>query len=157
MTVGNVPDAPPGRKGGPARARCAYPVRVTELDSLVGQWLPLPDVADRLGTDVGRVRRLLQENALVAVRVGERRILSVPAAFLVPAPGGGEQVIPSLQGTLVVLKDSGFTEEEALTWLFTPDDSLAGLGTGTPPRTPAEALAAGHKTEIRRRAQALAL
>ena len=33
-------------------------------------------------------------------------------------------------------------------WLFTPDDSLPG--------TPADALRAGRKTEVRRRAQALA-
>lgn len=135
-----------------------YPERVTDLDALVGEWLPLPDVADRLGTDVGKVRRLLQENKLLAVRHGERRILSVPGQFLLQTEDGGWEVVPSLQGTLVLLADAGFDEEGAVAWLFTPDPSLESLGTGTNrPSTPIAALAAGHKTEIRRRAQALAL
>ncbi len=128
------------------------------LDALVDEWLPLPDVAERLGTDVGRVRRLLQEDKLLAVRQGERRILSVPARFLLATAAGGWQVVPSLQGTLVLLRDAGFSEEESVAWLFTPDPSLETLGTGTSrPQTPIDALRDGHKTEIRRRAQALAL
>lgn len=128
-----------------------------ELDSLVDEWLPLPDVAERLGIDVGKVRRLVQETKLLAVRHGERKILSVPARFLIATAAGGWQVVPSLQGTLVLLADAGFSDEEAIGWLFSPDPSLATLGTGVPPQTPIDALAAGHKTEIRRRAQALAL
>ncbi len=125
-----------------------------DLEKLVGTWLPLPDVAERLGTDVGRVRRLLQDRSLIAVRFGERGIRGVPERFLV-ASDGGWQVVPSLAGTIVVLTDAGFSDEEAVRWLFTEDASLADLGTGTPPRTPIDALVAGHKTEIRRRAQSL--
>ena len=131
---------------------------MTDLDSLVDEWLPLPDVAERLGIDVAKVRRLLQEDKLLAVRQGERKILSVPAKFLLQRADGGWDVVPSLQGTLVLLTDAGFSEEEAVAWLFTPDPSLQTLGTGpVPPRTPIDALCGGHKTEIRRRAQALAL
>ena len=130
---------------------------MTELDVLVDEWLPLPDVADRLGTDVGRVRKLLQENKLIAVRQGERKILSVPARFLLATAAGGWQVVPSLQGTLVLLADAGYTAEESIRWLFTVDPSLASLGTAPEkPTTPIAALGAGHKTEVRRRAQALA-
>lgn len=130
---------------------------MSELDALVDDWLPLPDVAERLGQDVGRVRRLVQEQRLLAVRRGERNVLSVPAGFLVQA-GDRWEVIPSLHGTLVLLSDAGFSDEEAVAWLFTPDPTLERLGTGAQrPRTPVEALAAGHKTEIRRRAQAEAL
>jgi hypothetical protein len=107
------------------------------------EWLPLPDVAERLGITVGKVRRLLEERELIAIRRGERNILSIPADLL-----DGDQLLPELPGTLVVLADSGFSDEEALRWLLTPDDSLPG--------TPLEALKAGRKTEIRRRAQALA-
>jgi hypothetical protein len=131
---------------------------VTDLDALVDVWLPLPDVADRLGIDVGKVRRLLQENKLLAVRQGERRILSVPERFLLQKDDGTWEVVPALQGTLVLLADAGFTEEEAVRWLFSLDPSLESLGTGpNRPSTPIDALAAGHKTEVRRRAQALAL
>ena len=84
-------------------------------------WLPLPDVAERLGLDVGKVRRLLQDRVLVAVRLGERRLLCVPEALV--ADGAP---LPDLKGTLTVLTDSGFDDEESLRWLFTPDDTLPG-------------------------------
>jgi len=127
-------------------------------DLRVDAWLNLPDVAERLGIDVGRVRRLIQERRLFAVRQGERQILSVPERFLVRTTDDGWEVVPALQGTLVLLTDAGFSDEEAIRWLFTADESLAVQG-WFPDRvpTPIDALAAGHKTEIRRRAQALAL
>ncbi len=114
-----------------------------DLDALVSDWLPLPDVAERLGLDVGKVRRLLQDRCLVGARRGERNVLSVPAALI--ADGAP---LPELRGTLTVLADSGYDDEASLRWLFTPDDSLPG--------TPVDALRAGRKTEVRRRAQALA-
>ena len=117
---------------------------VTDLDQLVGPWLTLPDVADQLGIDVGKVRRLVQERDLLAVRRGDPKVLSIPAALLHEG-----LPLPELRGTLTVLADSGFDEVEAMRWLFTPDESLPG--------TPVDALRAGSKTEIRRRAQALAL
>lgn len=133
-----------------------YPWTVDEiaLETLVGPWLPLPDVADRLGTDVGKVRRMLAENTLIAVRLGERRLLGVPEKFL-REEDGAWGVLPWLAGTLTVLRDAGFSDVEAVAWLFTPDESLPDLGGVTP--TPVDALHAGHKTEIRRRAQSLAL
>jgi len=116
---------------------------VDDLDQLVPAWLTLPDAAERLGLDVGKVRRLLQDRHLVAVRRGERNVLSVPEDLILDgAP------VPELRGTLTVLADSGYDDEAALRWLFTPDDSMPG--------TPLEALRAGRKTEVRRRAQALA-
>jgi excisionase family DNA binding protein len=118
---------------------------VDELDALIDEWLTLPDVADRLGVDVGKVRRMVQENQLVAVRRGERNILSVPAALL-----HDDELMPELPGTVSVLADSGYAGADALRWLFTPDDSITG-------GSPIGALHAGHKTEVRRRAQALAL
>jgi excisionase family DNA binding protein len=116
---------------------------VDDLDALVSEWLTIPDVAERLGLDVGKVRRLLQDGCLAAIRRGERNVLAVPAAFV--ADGAP---LPELRGTLTVLRDSGYDDEAAIRWLFTPDDSLPG--------TPIAALRGGRKTEIRRRAQALA-
>jgi hypothetical protein len=113
------------------------------LDVLVDSWLTLPDVGERLGLDVGKVRRLLQDRVLVAARVGERRLLCVPEALI--ADGAP---LPDLKGTLSVLSDSGFDDEASLRWLFTPDDTLPG--------TPVDNLRRGRKTEVRRRAQALA-
>lgn len=116
-----------------------------DLETLVGEWLTLPDVADRLAVDVGKVRQMLQDGHLLAVRRGERNVLSVPSELL-----GPEGLMPELRGTITVLADSGYVGEDALLWLFTPDDSIVG-------GSPIAALHAGHKTEVRRRAQALAV
>lgn len=124
------------------------------LDDLVSGWLTVPDLAERLGTDGGAVRRLLQDRQLIGVRRGDPAVFAVPEAFLVPAhlanpanvqpDRGGWAVLSSLRGTVMVLADVGFSDAEAIVWLFTPDESLAG--------TPVEALRSGRKTEVRRRA-----
>ena len=111
-------------------------------DAIVGDWLSIPDVADRLGLPVSRVKQLLRDRKLLAVQrpTGE---FAVPAAFI-----EGSQVIHGLGGTLTLLFDCGFSDAEALSWLFTADDSLPG--------TPVQALAEHRRTEVNRRAQALA-
>jgi excisionase family DNA binding protein len=107
------------------------------------QWLTLPEVADRLGVRLGQVRRMLADRQLLAVRRGERNALSVPAVLL-----GPDGPLPDLPGTLTVLADNGVVDEDAFTWLFANDPSIVG-------GSPIGALLAGHKTEVRRRAQAL--
>lgn len=129
-----------------------------EIENLgVTEWLTLPDVAERLGTDVSTVRTIVRDRRLLAVPVGERRVRSVPAEFLVPGRGERPVVLHPLAGTLALLADAGYSDEESLTWLFTPDPSLQTLGPAGAggPRTPIEALRAGFKGEVRRRAQSL--
>ena len=111
-------------------------------DALVGKWLSVPEVAERLNIPSSRVKQLLRDRKLLAVvrPTGDR---AVPAAFL-----DGEQIVKGLCGTLTVLFDCGFDEEEALRWLFTADETLPG--------TPIEALYKHRGTEVNRRAQALA-
>ncbi len=116
----------------------------SKIDALVPSWLTLPDVAERIGIDVTRVRALIKEGQLIAVRRGENRVLMVPADFI-----GDGKIVKGLPGTLTLLKDDGFTDEEALEWLFTADPTLPG--------TPAQALRENRGTEVKRRAQALAV
>lgn len=116
---------------------------VNTLENLVADWLTLPDVAEKLGLSITKVHGLVNERALVSVRITDRGIRSVPAEFL---DDGG--VLESLKGTVVVLGDSGFSDEDIIRWLFTEDESIPGR--------PIDALKQGRKTEIRRRAQALA-
>jgi excisionase family DNA binding protein len=111
-------------------------------DAIVADWLTVPEVAERLGIPVSRVKQLLRDRKLVAVQ-RPSGAYSVPAAFL-----DGDQVVRGLHGTLTVLFDCGFDEPEALRWLFTADDSLPG--------TPIQAIAEHRCTEVNRRAQALA-
>lgn len=103
-------------------------------------WLTLADLTQVLGEPLGRVRRLLDELQLV----GSRRdgVFKVPAVFILDG-----EPIGSLRGTLFVLHDAGFTDDEAIDWLLTSDASI-----GIPP---IEALRAGRKSEVRRVAQAL--
>jgi len=124
-------------------------------DFKVDAWLAVPDVAERIGADIRTVRRLLQDRSLVGVRQ-EDGIFRIPERFLVRSDDGWG-VVTHLHGTLVLLADAGFSDAEAIRWLFTPDESLP-MPPGSPDRVPApiDALAAGHKTEVRRRAQALA-
>lgn len=122
--------------------------RVSDTDStiekLVHEWLTLPEIAEMFGVEVTRVRQLLKDRQLLAVRRGENRSLQVPAAFI-----QNNATVKGLAGTITVLSDSGFSDDEMLEWLFTEDDSLPG--------SPIEALRGNRKTEVRRRAQALAV
>jgi len=104
-------------------------------------WLAIPDLVEVLGLSHSRVRQLIEDKHLLAVRRDGK--ISVPASFIRDgAP------VSELRGTLIVLADDGFTDEQAMEWLLEVDDSL-----GVPP---IDALLAGRKAEVRRVAQALA-
>ena len=117
---------------------------VAELEALVPAWLSLPEVAERLRLPVNRVRQVVAEHKLVAVRRGENNALYVPADFVLD---NGE-LLKGLPGLLNVLYDNKYTDIEILRWLYTPDDSLPG--------SPAQALLDDRRAEVTRRAQALA-
>ena len=110
------------------------------LETLVGDWSYLPDIAERYGVALSRVRRFLADRELLTHRVGPNRALAVPTDFLGP----------ELKGTFTVLADGGMSDVEIIRWLHSVDTSLPGGS------TPLAALSAGFKTEVRRRAQALA-
>lgn len=113
-----------------------------EVDELVSTWLTLPELAERLGIDVSRTRQLVRERQLLAVRRGPNNVLMVPAAFVQDG-----RPLKGLSGTLTLLSDARYNDEEALRWLFSADESLPG--------TPVQALAENRGTEVKRRAQAL--
>lgn len=109
-------------------------------DFLDVRWLTIPDLTELLNLKVSQVRRLIEDRALLALRVDG--VWKVPADFI-----NGTEPLSELRGTLVVLGDSGFTDDEAMHWLLEPEDSL-GVA-------PIAALRAGRKAEVRRVAQAL--
>lgn len=102
--------------------------------------IPLSDVAERLGQPVTRVHQLIRDGHLLAVR--RDGVLGVPMAFL--ADTG---IVKGLPGTITLLRDNGYNEDEILRWLFTADDSLPG--------TPIDALRGDRGREVKRRAQAM--
>jgi len=112
------------------------------VDASVGEWLTIPEVAERLSLPVSRIKQLVRDRRLLGVQRPDGSF-GVPAAFI-----EGGQVVRGLHGTLTLLFDCGFTDAEAMRWLFTTDDSLPGR--------PIEAIAAHRCSEVNRRAQALA-
>jgi hypothetical protein len=99
------------------------------------------EVAAALGVSPNRVRQLLREHKILAVPgSGYSRI---PADFFQDGA-----VLKHLPGLITVLKDGGYSDEEAFDWLFREDESLPG--------TPVQALRDDRHTEVTRRAQAMA-
>ncbi|WP_374093832.1 Rv2175c family DNA-binding protein [Microbacterium sp. BLY] len=110
-------------------------------DAAATDWLTMPDLVEVLGEPLGRVRRLIDEHYLV----GSKRsgVFAVPSVFIVDG-----QPLSSLRGTIIVLQDAGFSDDELIDWLLAEDESLG--------RSPIASLLAGHKSEVRRLARTLA-
>jgi hypothetical protein len=112
------------------------------LSALVGEWLDWSQASALLGVSVSKVRQLIREHHLAAA---------------VPEPGAGQQVpaellqdggvVKGVPGVLTLLHDAGYDDREALTWLFTDDDTLPGR--------PIDALRENRGAEVKRRAQAM--
>ena len=103
-------------------------------------WINLPDVAERLGVTVSKVHQMIRDGALLAVKRDGIRV--VPAELV-----ANGTVLKHLPGVLTLLHDAGYNDEEALRWLYVPDEALDGnaaLGLGGP-----------RAREVKRRAQAV--
>lgn len=114
----------------------------TDVSELVDAWVTLPEAGELLGIDVLKVRQLLRDGKLLAVRP-DAGPLRVPAKFI-----QGRVVVKSLEQVITLLRDNRYTDEEAIRWLFTAELSLPG--------TPIQALVENRGTEVKRRAQASA-
>jgi hypothetical protein len=112
------------------------------LTPLVDSWLTLTDAGRELGVSGTKVRQLIRDHQLAAVRREDLAEPAIPAAFLLDGA-----IVKGLPGTLTLLADHGLSEAEAIEWLFTPDDTLPGR--------PVDALRENRGTEVRRRAQAI--
>ena len=124
------------------RALVWQSLTVTEPLDQITDWLTIPEAGELLGIVPGKVRRLIEEHHLIAIKTDN--VQRIPAEIII----NGEP-LPSLRGTIVLLLDSGFTLGGAIKWLYTVEDSLA--------TTPMAALISGRKTEVRRVAQSLAV
>lgn len=115
---------------------------MSTAEERVDNWLPLPDIAEQTGLGISKVRRLVEDRAIAGIKTGNPKVFKVPADFFVD-----NEPLTALRGTLVLLQDAGFDDDEAIAWLFTEDESLPGR--------PIDHLRRGAKGEVRRRAQAL--
>lgn len=114
-----------------------------DLDQLVDSWLTFDEAGSQLGATKNKVRQWASERELIALSTRSSRERRIPAACI-----DGSKIVKGLGGTLVLLADSGFSDEEAAVWMFTVDDSLPGR--------PIDALRENRPGEVRRRAQSLA-
>lgn len=115
-----------------------------DLQTLIPDWLDWKAAATELHVTVTKIRTLIREHQLAAA---------------VPSPGAGQQVpaelimdgeiVKGIPGLLTLFADGGWDDREKLTWLFTEDDTLPGR--------PIDALRENRGSEVKRRAQALAL
>ena len=115
---------------------------VNTLDDLLAgeELLTMPDVAEMLGIPVTKVHDYVNGKKLVVYRKDGKKY--IPAVLF----SDGE-MSKFITGAITVLYDGGFTEEEILAYLFTPDDSLPGR--------PIDALRENRGSEVKRRAQVL--
>lgn len=113
-------------------------------DDVIG-WLAVPDIMELTGASLAQVKTWLQDREIIGARRGPNRAVYVPADFLTE-----EGPVPMLKGTVTVLSDGGYRDEEIIAWLHEADDTLPG-------GSPIGSLRAGSKTEVRRRAQEMAL
>ena len=112
------------------------------LDLRVDSWLTFSQAAEQLDLSATKVRQLVREHQLAAVRPEDLREPAIPAEFVLDGA-----IVKGLAGTLVVLADHGFSDAESIEWLFTADDSLPGR--------PIDALRDNRGKEVHRRAQAI--
>jgi len=103
--------------------------------------LPVAEVATLLSVPVSRVHQYVRDGQLLALRRDGATV--IPSDFL-----ENDTVVKGLSGTITVLRDGGYADDDILRWLFADDDSLPG--------TPVAALRAGRHKEVKRRAQAMA-
>jgi hypothetical protein len=104
------------------------------------EWINLPDIADKLDVTISKVNQLIRDGDLLAVRRDGVRV--VPAELV-----ANSTVLKHLPGVLTLLRDAGYNDEEALRWLYEPDETLDGNA--------ATGLGGDRAREVKRRAQAL--
>ena len=114
-----------------------------DLGALVPDWIDWAAAARELGVTVAKVRTMIRDHELAAA---------------VPSPGAGQQipadfiqdglVVKGLPGLLTMLHDGHFDDRECIAWIFT-DLALPGR--------PIDALRENRGSEVKRRAQAMAL
>jgi hypothetical protein len=110
-------------------------------DNSAVAYLTVPDLAERFSSTPGKIRGLLRDQYIAAIRVDG--VLSIPVEFVRET-----ETLDGLRGSLIQLGDAGLNNEQAVAWLLAENDELGCR--------PIDSLIAGHKAQVRRAAQSLA-
>jgi hypothetical protein len=120
------------------------PTDTAGLGALIADWLDWKAVGTLLGVPASRVRQLIREHQLAGAVPSEGAGQQVPAELIMDG-----EIVKGVPGLVTLLHDGGYDDREILTWMFTSDDSLPGR--------PIDALRENRGSEVKRRAQAMAL
>lgn len=104
------------------------------------------DAARLLGIEPRRIKQLIRDHVLFQERDEQGRA-GIPQEIIVKGEHGWEPLF-NLPGTLTLLADCGYSEEETAAWLRTPQDELG--------QTPLEALLEGRHHRVNNIARLLA-
>ena len=119
------------------------PLAEHDLAALVDDWLTWREAAAALGVTEAKVRTMVRDHELAEAVSVPGQGPRVPALFIqdgLPVKGLG--------GLLTVLHDGRYDDREIIAWLFLDLDL---------PGRPIDALRENRGTEVKRRAQAMAL
>ncbi|WP_182526333.1 Rv2175c family DNA-binding protein [Nocardioides dongkuii] len=114
-----------------------------DLDALVPEWLDWAAAAQQLGVTVAKVKTMIRDHELAAAVPRPGAGQQVPAAFIQDG-----LVVKGLPGLLTILHDGKYDDRECIAFLFTDDNY---------PGRPIDALRENRGSEVKRRAQAMAL
>lgn len=117
---------------------------IPELSQLITEWIDWAAAGELLGVSANRVRVLIKEHQLAAVVPVPGEGVKLPAELIMDG-----EIVKGVPGLLTLLHDGRYDDAEILRWLFTPDETLPGR--------PIDALRENRGSEVKRRAQAMAL
>ena len=119
------------------------PLATIDLSTLVEEWVDWHAAAELLGVPVSRIRTMIREHELAAAVPEAGAGQRVPAAFFQDG-----LVVKGLPGLLTLMHDNGYDDREIIAWLHLDLDL---------PGRPIDALRENRGSEVKRRAQAMAL
>lgn len=114
------------------------------LGDLIPEWLDWKAAGEALGVTVSKIRQMIREHQLAGAVPREGAGQQVPAELIMDG-----EIVKGVPGLLTTLSDGGWSDREMLTWIFTVDDTLPGR--------PIDALRENRGSEVKRRAQVIAL
>ena len=117
--------------------------KAPDLADLVPTWLDWAQAAEALGVSVNKLRTMLKEHQRASAVPREGESPQVPAEMIHDGT-----IAKGLPGLLTLLHDGGWTDRECIEWIFTDQDL---------PGRPIDALRENRGSEVKRRAQAIAL
>lgn len=104
----------------------------------IHKYLTMNEAADLLGIYPHRMKQLLRDHLLFAV-VNEEGRWMIPAVTIAEGPDGWAPLF-NLPGTLTLLADAGYSQEETARWMYTYNEELE--------QTPLEALLEGRHHRV---------